>query len=72
MITRLLARRRDAEPREDGFMLLEAVISISLIVIIMSALTTFFVTAGRSTTELVNRIVRMAAREGKPPCPQQD
>lgn len=55
MITSLLARRRDAEPRDDGFMLLEAIISISLIVVIMSALTTFFVTASRSTSELRGR-----------------
>ncbi len=55
MITGLLARRRDAEPRDDGFMLLEAIISISLIVVIMSALTTFFVTASRSTSELRGR-----------------
>ena len=55
MTIRVLAGRRDAEPREDGFMLLEAIISISLIVVIMSALTTFFVTASHSTSELRGR-----------------
>jgi Tfp pilus assembly protein PilV len=55
MINKLLAARRDARPCDDGFMLLEAIISISLIVIIMSALTTFFVTASRSTSELRGR-----------------
>jgi Tfp pilus assembly protein PilV/membrane-bound inhibitor of C-type lysozyme len=55
MIKGLLAARRDADSREGGFMLLEAIISISLIVVIMTALTTFFITAGRSTGDLRSR-----------------
>lgn len=55
MIKGLLAARRDTDSRDDGFMLLEAIISISLIVVIMTALTTFFVTAGRSTSDLRSR-----------------